>query len=141
MDAQSLEYITSLAQAVTADIRQWSDSRIQQLVADEKQLIEIEAQKQVEDNTSRRLAKHLRESKKLVRAYRTFFFWMGIHLSKAAPALGMIAFCTIFCTIFGISVGLFLGLNVVPTTVGCSSRNSLCYNWRLNKDTTVVPKD
>ena len=115
-------------------------TRINQLV----EQVETKLKAQNQEEVKRQLAEKIKKSqqlaeftKKLFNSYKKFFFWLAVHLSGAAPALFMMAVCGITGCVFG----AFIGLNVLPNAVSCESLDSLCYNWRLNKETTIAPKD
>lgn len=67
--------------------------------------------------------------------YKEFLFWAGVQLSRTTPALVIVAFCSFVAG----GLGVLAGLNLLPSSVGCPSVNSLCYQWRFNKDTTLAP--
>lgn len=136
MDTGTINQITIFAQAITTDIREWNQLRINQLVEQVETNLKAENQEEVKRQVAEKIKKSQQLAdltKMLLNSYKKFFFWLAIHLSGAAPALFMMAVCGITGCVFG----AFIGLNVLPNAVSCESLDSLCYRMRYNKDTTL----
>lgn len=149
MDHSTFTRIRELTQSVAADIRNWNEHRYHQRIEAERQTIEARVQEVATLKAVQLLSEQIQSCEQLTKLeqqralwkrkaidyQKQFLVWLGIYLSGTFPALVIISICSTFAC----GIGVFVGLNVLPSTVGCSSIDSWCYQWRLNKDATVAP--
>lgn len=145
MDTDTLTRINESIESIASDIRQWNEHRLQQRIEAQRSIIDVEVSQKAETKAAELLTQKIQSCERLTKLeqqrakwqretldyYKQWFFWAAIHLSRTVPAILIMIVCGF--------AGAFIGLNVLPTSVGCPSRHSPCYHWRLNKDATIAP--